>query len=136
LAYAQQVIETRIEPLRKWLYDMSTLRRVAAVATDLACLTTGRACLFGDPSEEVTTMTRGSYAERAGLEQFTLVEIDADGHDLAVPRGHGSFSPVSEFQSRNLSSTTAGSMGAATCAMLSISLSPSATRLVSSPRQA
>ena len=39
------------------------------------------------PAEEVTTMTLGSYAERAGLEQLTLVKIDTEGHDLAVLRG-------------------------------------------------
>ena len=38
-------------------------------------------------AEEVTTMTLGSYAERAGLEQLALVKIDTEGHDLAVLRG-------------------------------------------------
>ena len=51
-------------------------------------------------------------------------------------RGHGSFSPVSAFQSRNLSSTTGGNVGAAACAMLSSSFSPSATRSLSSPQHA
>jgi FkbM family methyltransferase len=38
-------------------------------------------------TEEVTTTTLDSYADRAGLGHVTLVKIDTEGHDLAVLRG-------------------------------------------------
>jgi FkbM family methyltransferase len=40
-----------------------------------------------DPSENVMTITLDSYAERAGADQFDLVKVDTEGHDLAVLRG-------------------------------------------------
>ena len=76
-------------------------------------------------AEEVTTNTLGSYAERAGLEQITLVKIDTEGHDLAVLRGARELFESQRISvARNLSTTTAGSMRAATYAMLSSYLSP------------
>jgi FkbM family methyltransferase len=38
-------------------------------------------------TEEVPTMTLDAYASRAGLDDISLVKIDAEGHDLAVLRG-------------------------------------------------
>jgi FkbM family methyltransferase len=37
--------------------------------------------------ESVVTTTLDSYAEQCGIARFTLVKIDAEGHDLAVLRG-------------------------------------------------
>jgi FkbM family methyltransferase len=37
--------------------------------------------------ENVLTTTLDSYAEQSGVARFTLVKIDAEGHDLAVLRG-------------------------------------------------
>jgi FkbM family methyltransferase len=37
--------------------------------------------------ENVVTTTLDSYAERSDVASFTLVKIDAEGHDLAVMRG-------------------------------------------------
>jgi FkbM family methyltransferase len=36
---------------------------------------------------QVATTTLDAYAEQSGLARFTLVKIDAEGHDLAVLRG-------------------------------------------------
>jgi len=38
-------------------------------------------------TEEVATTTLDACADQAGLDQITLVKIDAEGHDLAVLRG-------------------------------------------------
>jgi hypothetical protein len=43
--------------------------------------------LAGATTEEVATTTLDAYADHAGLDQITLVKIDAEGHDLAVLRG-------------------------------------------------
>ena len=63
----------------------STLRRVAAAATDLAVRGRVAGVPAGGPAEEVTT-TLGPYAERAGLDRRALVKIDMEGHDHAVLR--------------------------------------------------
>jgi FkbM family methyltransferase len=38
-------------------------------------------------AEKVATITLDSYAAQSGVSHFTLVKIDAEGHDLAVLRG-------------------------------------------------
>jgi len=47
---------------------------------------------IGGVTEDIVTATRDSYADGTGLDHVTLVEIDTEGHDLAVLRGVQTFS--------------------------------------------
>lgn len=93
-AYTFERLETTLHGHQASLQQMalsdtagSSLLHVSAPGAGTNSLHTLPGVSPSGPAEEVTTMTLGSYAERAGLEQLALVKIDTEGHDLAVLRG-------------------------------------------------
>jgi FkbM family methyltransferase len=64
-----------------------SLLHVVAPAAGTNSLHAPHGVSSGVPTEEVTTTTVSSYADKAGLDQLALIKIDTEGHDLAVLRG-------------------------------------------------